>query len=285
MSRDTQHVLLVLVGGVLIKIVLDGSYLRYVRPWSATPVLVAGVVLVAVAVVGLVRDLRGLPVGDGGSHGEHDGHEHDGHEHDGHGHVGHGHGARAGPAAWMLVLPVLALLLVVPPALGSAAVGGVGARAAPMAAVPDDPLPPGEAPPLGLLEVVSRSAADPHGVLTTRDVTVRGFLVPARTPPPGSAPVDLARLVITCCAADASAVRVHLADPGGLLDGLGPAADGGGGGSGGGSGDGSGDAGDRWVAVRGRVVPGTGTAADGHVPTLTVTSLSLVATPDPVYEY
>ncbi|GAA4883001.1 TIGR03943 family putative permease subunit [Actinomycetospora straminea] len=259
MSRDTQHVLLVLVGGVLVKIVLDGSYLRYVRPWSATPVLLAGVVLVVVAVVGLVRDLRGLPVGDGEDHADH----------------GHHHG---GPAAWMLVLPVLALLLVVPPALGSAAVGGPGARAAPVAAAPDDPLPPGDAPPLGLLEVVSRTAADPYGLITTRDVTLTGFLVPARAPRPGgTAPVDLARLVITCCAADASAVRVHLADPAGLLEGIGPGA---------GDGGPGGDPGaDRWVAVRGRVVPGTGTASDGHVPTLTVTSSSLVATPEPVYEY
>ena len=246
MSRDTQHVLLVLVGGVLIKIVLDGSFLRYVRPWSATPVLAAGVVLVAVAVVGIVRDLRGRATAD------------DRHE----------HGHRAGPSAWMLVLPVLALLLVVPPALGSAAGGGVGARAAPVAAADDAPLPPGDAPPLGLLDVVSRAAADPHGPLTTRDVTLTGFLVPARTPPPGAAPIDLARLVITCCAADASTVRVHLTDPGGLLRDTGPGADG-----------------DRWVSVRGRIVAGTGTPADGHVPTLSVTSWSPVATPEPVYEY
>lgn len=244
MSRDTQHVLLVLVGGVLVKIVLDGSYLRYVRPWSAVPVLVAGVVLVTVAVVGIVRDLRGRTVTDG-----------------------HDHGARAGPSAWMLVLPVLALLLVVPPALGSAAVAGIGARAAPVATVDDEPLPPGDAPALGLLDVVSRAAADPYGQVTTREVTLTGFLVPARSP--GAAAPDLARLVITCCAADASTVRVHLADPQGMLGGLGP----------GGPGD------DRWVAVRGRVVAGTGTAADGHVPTLSVTSWSPVATPEPVYEY
>ncbi|MEJ2889759.1 TIGR03943 family putative permease subunit [Actinomycetospora aeridis] len=248
MSRDTQHVLLVLVGGVLVKIVVDGSYLRYVKPWSATPVLLAGVVLVTVAVVGMVRDLRGrAPAGAG------------------HDHLDHG----AGPSAWMLVLPVLALLLVVPPALGSAAVDGVGARAAPVSAVADDPLPAGDAPALGLLDVVSRTAADPSGPLTTRDVTVTGFLVPARGAPTGAGAVDLARLVITCCAADASTVRVHLADPRGAL---GEAATGG-----------SGD--DRWVAVRGRVVAGTGTPDDGHVPTLSVTSWSPVATPDPVYEY
>ncbi|GAA4939389.1 putative repeat protein (TIGR03943 family) [Actinomycetospora succinea] len=256
MSRDSQHVLLVLVGGVLVKIVADGSYLRYVRPWSAVPVLAAGVVLITVAVVGIVRDLRGRAVVDGHDHGDGAGPE-------------AGHDSRAGPSAWMLVLPVLALLLVVPPALGSAAVGGVGARAAPVSAVADDPLPAGEAPALGLLDVVSRAAADPFGQVTTREVTVTGFLVPARHPPPGTATVDLARWVITCCAADAATVRVHLADPQGQLRDQGP----------------GGPEGDRWVAVRGRVVAGTGTPADGHVPTLAVTSWSPVATPDPVYEY
>ena len=166
MTRDTQHVLLVLVGGVLIKIVLDGSYLRYVRPWSATPVLAAGVVLVAVALVALVRDLRGRPpTGD-------------------HGHDHHPDG-RAGPAAWLLVLPVLALLLVVPPALGSGALAGFGARAAPTVATPaDEPLPAGEAPALGLLDVVSRTAADPHGPVTEREITVTGFVAAADRGPP-----------------------------------------------------------------------------------------------------
>ena len=279
MRRDAQHVLLVLVGGVLVKIVLDGSYLRYVRPWSAVPVLAAGVVLIAVAAIALVRDLRGRrtePAAmrrDADHHGGGpvpDDHDHD-HDHDpGHDHD-HGPDARAGPAAWLLVLPVLALLLVVPPALGSAALAGSGARTAPTVSAPaDEPLPPGDAPPLGLLDVVSRAAADPHGPVTVREVTVTGFLAPAaRTPPPGATGLYLARLVISCCAADASAVRLHLADPEGLLRGVGA----------------GGAEGDRWVVVRGRVVAGTGTPADGHVPTLSVTAWSPVATPDLVYEY
>ncbi len=262
MRRDAQHVLLVLVGGVLVKIVLDGSYLRYVRPWSAIPMLLAGVVLITVAVIALVRDLRARPATPTPD-AEH--HHLDHHHHD------HGPDGRAGPAAWLLVLPVLALLLVVPPALGSAALGGSGARAAPAVATPaDEPLPPGDAPALGLLDVVSRTAADPHGPITQRVIIVTGFLVPAaRTPPPGATGLDVARLVISCCAADASAVRVHLADPEGVLGGVGP----------------GGAEGDRWVAIRGRVVEGTGTAADGHVPTLSVIEWSPVATPVPVYEY
>jgi uncharacterized repeat protein (TIGR03943 family) len=169
------------------------------------------------------------------------------------------------------VLPVLALLLVVPPALGSGALAGFGARAAPTVATPaDEPLPPGEAPALGLLDVVSRTSADPHGPVTEREIMVTGFVAPPVAAPAAGAPgLDLARLVISCCAADASAVRLHLADPSGRLAGVVP----------------GGAEGDRWVTIRGRVVAGTGTSADGHVPTLSVTAWWPIATPDPVYEY
>ena len=268
MRRETQNVLLILVGAVLMKIVLDGTYLRYVKPWSAPVVFAAGAVLVALALVAITRDVRAHvgPGGDPAAGEDHDhGHDHD-HDHD------HGHGHGGSRASWLLALPVLALLLVAPPALGSAALSGSGERSV---AVSDGgargdsiPLPPGEAPTLDLLDVVRHTAADPHGPITTRDVTTLGFLVPSARP--GASGTDVARLTITCCAADASAVRVHLADPHGLLGRLGPAPPGGG---------------DRWVSVRGRVVAGTGTAADGHVPTLTVTDLSPVAPPDPVYEY
>ena len=169
------------------------------------------------------------------------------------------------------MLPVLALLLVVPPALGSGALAGFGARAAPTVATPaDEPLPPGEAPALGLLDVVSRTAADPHGPVTERDITRHGLRRPRRSRPRPPAPpgLDLARLVISCCAADASAVRLHLADP-----------------EGGSPGSSRWRGGRPWVTIRGRVVAGTGTSADGHVPTLSVTAWSPVATPDPVYEY
>ena len=78
---------------------------------------------------------------------------------------------------------------------------------------------------------------------------------------------DLARFVISCCAADASAVRVHLVAPPGVLPEPAPGGP------------------DRWVQVRGRLVAGTGTAADGHVPTLTVTDSLPVPPPEQVYEY
>ncbi len=56
MRRDTQHVLLVLLGGALLRIAADDTYLRYVRPSHRWLLLAAGAVIVVLAVVGLVRD-------------------------------------------------------------------------------------------------------------------------------------------------------------------------------------------------------------------------------------
>lgn len=247
MRRETQNVLLVLVGGVLIKIVLDGTYLRYVAPWSAPALLLAGVVMVGLAAVAIVHDLRGAVDGDAAGCAP-----------------GHEHGSPR--SAWLMMLPVLAILLVAPPALGSGALVDGRARAVDTTAVEAAPLPAGPAPALAVVDFVSRAAAEPPGVagpLWGRDVTLTGFLAPGSSP----GRPDLARWVISCCAADASAVRVHLAAPDGLLPVPVPGGP------------------DRWVAVRGRLVPGTGTAADGHVPTLTVAESLPVAPPVQVYEY
>jgi putative membrane protein len=68
------------------------------------------------------------------------------------------------------------------------------------------PLPSGRAPEVSLPEVVMRAANDSSGSLTNRLVTVTGF---ALNEPGG---VDLARIVIICCAADAQLARIHLRD-------------------------------------------------------------------------
>lgn len=277
MRRETQNVTLVLVGGVLIKIVLDGTYLRYVAPWSGSVVFAGGVAIVALGAAAIVRDLRctgrTVPPGSGGDRHDPDvlhgsgGERHDpdvlhGSGDDRHDPGGHGDSAGSRPA-WLMLLPVLAVLLIAPPALGSGAL--VEGRTRPVADPADvsAPLPPGDAPALALVDFVSRAAADPHGPLAAREVTLTGFLAP------GAAPdrPDLARWVISCCAADASAVRVHLAAPAGRIPHVAP------------------DGPDRWVQFRGHLVSGTGTAPDGYVPTLAVTESLSVAAPDAVYEY
>lgn len=248
MKQDADNLLLLLVGGVLIKMVVDGTSLRYVRPGFAPVLLTAGLVIVVLAIVAIVRHLR-TPDDDAGAPPE------DEHA---------SHGAHAPRIAWLLAVPALTILVIAPPALGSDAVEAGTPRPAPVVAdaLATAALPPGDAPRLTVTDLVARMAADPTGPATTHDVSLEGFLVPARSPRTGT---DLARLVISCCAADASPVRVHLA----ATELLAPTP---------------GDR-DQWVLVRGRVVHGTGTRDDGYVPTLAVTAIEPVAAPDPVYEY
>ncbi|MGD9529352.1 TIGR03943 family putative permease subunit [Pseudonocardia sp.] len=228
MSREARHTLLLLLGGALARIALDGTFLRYVRPDHRWLLLGAGVAMILLAGLALWRERRAP-------------------EHDDH----------AGPdrhVPWLLLLPVLALALVPPPALGADAVTRAG-DANPIAATATfDPLPRGlPEPPLG--EVVARAVAGPAGGLDGREVAVTGFVVRR------GAAVDLVRLHIACCAADARPHRLHLA----------------------------GDTGtpqqDTWLRVRGHVEPGSATAANRFVPTLVVTSVQVVPAPPDPYEY
>jgi uncharacterized repeat protein (TIGR03943 family) len=225
--RDTQHVLLVLIGGALLRIAADDTYLRYVRPSHRWLLLAAGAVIVVLAIVGLLRDRAGPPA----------------HEHGGH-------------APWLLLAPVLVIALVAPPALGADAVGRAGARnAVVQASDVFGPLPPGDPAELAVAEFVQRAAWDTTGSLHGREVVLTGFAVRR------GATTELARLTILCCAADARPNRVRLV------------------------GDVGDPAPDTWLQVQGVLQPGSATAATGHVPALTVTSVRAVPAPPDPYEY
>ena len=71
MRKDAQAVLLVLVGGALLKISYTGTYLRYVKPSSRWLLVAAGLTLIAVAAVTLWQVVRG-------QRSDHDGHKHHG---------------------------------------------------------------------------------------------------------------------------------------------------------------------------------------------------------------
>jgi uncharacterized repeat protein (TIGR03943 family) len=221
--RDTQHVLLVLLGGALLRIAADDTYLRYVRPSHRWLLLAAGAVIVALALVGLVRDRAGTPA----------------HEHGGH-------------APWLLLAPVLVIALVAPPALGADAVTRAGAgNAAVQVSDVFGPLPA----ELSVAEFVERAVWDDSGSLDGHEVTLTGFVVRR------GAAVELARLTIACCAADARPNRVRLV------------------------GDGGDPAPDTWLQVRGVLQPGSATAANGRVPALTVSSARTIPPPPDPYEY
>ncbi|PRX47093.1 putative repeat protein (TIGR03943 family) [Prauserella shujinwangii] len=192
MRRETQNILLLLLGGALLKISLNGDYLRYVKPSQLPWMFGAGVVLVLLAGIAAVRDVRAArrPAPDNG------------------GEACHEHPARS---AWLLLAPVLAVFLVAPPALGADSVTRAEDRQLDPAwsrKAEFPPLPPGRVVPLSLSEFASRAGWDANGTLRGRTVALTGFVVPDEKG------VLLARMVIGCCAADAFPVTVRLSGGG-----------------------------------------------------------------------
>jgi putative membrane protein len=60
-SRGTQNTLLLLVGLSTVVMVIKGTYLHFVKPALLPWLIAAAVVLIALAVASIVRDLRQQP--------------------------------------------------------------------------------------------------------------------------------------------------------------------------------------------------------------------------------
>ncbi|OLT10718.1 TIGR03943 family protein [Pseudonocardia sp. CNS-139] len=233
MRRDTQHVLLVLLGGALLRIAADDTYLRYVRPSHRWLLIGAGAVIVVLAVVALVRDrVAAVPHGPD-----------------------HDHAGAERHVPWLLLVPVLVIALVAPPALGADAVSRAGPANAVVQAADAFPALPDGPVDLTVGEFVARAAWDTTGSLDGREVVLTGFAVRR------GAATDLARMTIACCAADARPNRVR------LVGDLGDVAP------------------DTWLRVVGSVQPGSATAATGYVPAMTVTAATTIPAPPDPYEY
>ncbi|MEV6305643.1 TIGR03943 family protein [Actinoplanes sp. NPDC051861] len=179
MNRRAQAVVLLLLGGAVLKASLTDLYLRYVKEGLRPFLIAAGVVLVATAVATLIYELR--PRND---------------DH------GHDHEPWVG---WLLILPVLGLLLVAPPALGSFTAGQSGT--VPVSASDSEfpPLPAGDPVPIGLLDYAVRALYDDGRSLAGRQVQLTGFVATGED----GAPM-LARIVMSCCAADGRPIKVGL---------------------------------------------------------------------------
>jgi uncharacterized repeat protein (TIGR03943 family) len=174
-----------LVGTVLLRLVVTGTYGRYVRVGMGLWLAVAGVVVIALGLVTLVRAFRQAePAG-------------------GHGHGGADGGHRMG---WLLLAPIAALLLVAPPTLGSFGVDRgtkVNVRAG-GAVLP--PLRPGPTPiAMTLLEYGQRAFDHDGASFNGAAVQLTGFVAGAE---PGG--FRLARYQIACCAADAAPVVLRV---------------------------------------------------------------------------
>jgi uncharacterized repeat protein (TIGR03943 family) len=183
MNRQAQAVILLLVGGAVLRTSLTDLYLRYVKQGLRPLLIVAGLLLVIAAVMTLWYELRGK--------GEQ--HAHD----DGHGH------AHEPWVAWLLILPVFALLLVAPQALGSYAADRTGTALQQVSDFP--PLPDGDPAKISVLDYASRAVFDEGRSIGTRKVRLTGFILKGQDGQP-----YLARMILTCCAADARPVKVGL---------------------------------------------------------------------------
>ncbi|MET9387241.1 TIGR03943 family protein [Streptomyces sp. NPDC002928] len=215
MKRPVQVTLLVLSGlGLLHASLFTDLCLRYVRAGMRPMLIASGVLLLALGVAE-AWSRRG-PDEDHGDeehgnedHGDeehgnedHDDEVHDGEVHDG----GHGHDHSSVPrVAWLLFLPALSLLFFAPPALGAY----TASREAPKAVTEQrhfDPLPATSPVPLTLTDFTRRAQQDHEQAIKGRSVQMTGFVTPDKK----GGGWYLARIIFTCCAADAQSVKVRI---------------------------------------------------------------------------
>jgi uncharacterized repeat protein (TIGR03943 family) len=234
--------MLLTVGAMALWLGLSDATLAYVRAWLRLPLAASGVVL-------LVLALATLRWGSG-EDGESAGHD-------------HGHGDRGPRSAWLLVVPVLVLLLVAPPALGSYAASrrAPGTGGDPTSDFPALPEAVGGAVPLPVSDFVSRALYDQHRSLAGLRVRMLGFVTPADKPGDG---YRLARFNFFCCAADAASYDVTV------------------------RGDPNPRRADQWLLVEGRWQPepaAKATAPSTQRPVLMVDSVTPVDPPADRYEH
>ncbi|MGC5032625.1 TIGR03943 family putative permease subunit [Micromonospora sp. DT229] len=234
MNRQAQGVLLLLFGGAVLRASLTDLYLRYVKEGLRPFLITAGLLLVVAAIMTLWYELRPTA-------GEHDGHGH--------------HEPRVG---WLLILPVLGLLLVAPPALGSyaASQSGTALNAPRQSDYP--PLPDADPAPVSVLDYAARALFDRGASIGDRRVQLTGFLTTGEDGRP-----ILARMVLSCCAADGRPVKLGLTGevPVGLPD-------------------------DTWVEVIGRYSDriGRDPVNDAEIPYLQVESWRRIPAPKQQYD-
>jgi len=243
-SRETENAILLLVGLSVAMIAVSGAFTRYVKPGLLPWLVASAALLIVLALWAIVGDIRRGGPRTGDETCEHP--------------AGHSH---RGGIVWLLTVPVLVLIFVTPPALRPSAAAPSATSVSTTDVVFKEafpPLPPGEAPELSLPEVLMREFHDTTGSLTNRQITVTGFVLHE-----AHGGVDLGRVVIICCAADAQLARIHLGGPAaaqaaGLPD-------------------------NTWLRVVGEVTPPPPGSA--RIPTLQATAVTRIDAPPNPYDY
>ena len=191
-NRRSQAAVLFLVGAMALYLGSSDAALAYVKAGLQPLLLVSGVILMGLGVAAVLWHRR----------------DQAGHQ---------PHGPRV---AWLLALPPLALVLIAPPALGAFAASRqpiqppptIQARSTGPAAPGSDLFPPlippsdGTAVPMPLGEYLARDDEAPHTLAGVR-IRLVGFVSPQHR---GRGGYLLTRFAISCCAADATALRVAI---------------------------------------------------------------------------
>jgi uncharacterized repeat protein (TIGR03943 family) len=190
-NEEVGSATVLLVGALLVRLYAGGVYARYVRVGMGPWLLVAGILLALLGLAGVVRALlrpQGTSTVDVHGDGRDGVHEHGDHE----------HGERVG---WLLLAPVVALLMVAPPALGSFGVDRSTVVAVSSGGRTFASLPADATVPMTLLEFDERAADHDGASFGSAQVRLTGFVADTGD---GSG-FRLARYQIACCAADAVA--------------------------------------------------------------------------------
>lgn len=182
MTAATQGTLLLALGFVAARLVQTGGYLNYLKESMGVWLLAAALIVVVVGLISLLRAFFGRVRGDAHDH-------------------------PMTRAAWLLLVPALALIVLPSDPLGAFAADRRDTRQPDTATkMRFDELPAATngAVELGLREFADRAYLDEQRSLEDTRVRLTGFVVPAQL---GESFV-LSRFVILCCAADAYPVEI-----------------------------------------------------------------------------
>jgi uncharacterized repeat protein (TIGR03943 family) len=182
-STDAGATLTTVIGILLTRLALQGTFRRYVRPAMGPWIAVAGILLALLGLAVLWRHRKGED--------DHSAHEHGGEQ-----------------VAWLLLAPVLVLLLVAPQPLGAFSLDRTGsAVAVKSGGGVFAPLDPAAGPhPMTLLEFDQRAFEGTNGAsFNGATLQLEGFVAPAKRDG-----FLVARYSIACCAADALAATAHV---------------------------------------------------------------------------
>ena len=247
MSREAENTLLLLVGIATAMITIGGAFTRYVKPSMLPWLGLTAAVVIGLALVAMAVDIRrGAARGDHGDHGDHE-------------NPGlHGDHTHRGSVAWLLLLPVVVLIFIAPPALRPQAFPpSVTAVSTDVLRREFPPIPDGRAPEVAVPEVMVRAAQDTAGTLDNRLITVVGFTLREADG------VDLGRVAIVCCAADARLARIHLRGPAAAEAAALPD--------------------ETWIRVEGTVITDLADGDSTSIPTLEVTKVTPIDEPANTY--